>query len=137
VSRCYVVEMTGESEAVAQRVRELRHKRGWSAQDLANRCAEIGAMDLTADVLANIETGRRHPRTGVRRREVTVEELLSLARALDVLPSDLLEPLRPRPLDFPESVEQLRRAVEAVQHALAASVVTTGTAAATAVVVKY
>jgi transcriptional regulator with XRE-family HTH domain len=129
--------MTGESEAIARRVRELRHKRGWSAQDLANRCAEIGAADMTSAVLANIETGRRHPGTGIRRREVTVEELLALARALDVLPSDLLEPLRARPLDFPESVEQLRRAVEGVQHALAASVVTTGEAAATVAVTKH
>jgi transcriptional regulator with XRE-family HTH domain len=129
--------MTGESEAVAQQVRELRHKRGWSAQDLANRCAEIGAADMTSAVLANIETGRRHPRTGIRRRQVTVEELLTLARALDVLPIDLLEPLRARTLDFPESVEQLRRAVEGVQHALAAGVVTTATVTATASVTKH
>ena len=112
------------SDIIVQQVKALRRARGWSARELARHCAEAGAPDLTLSVLNNIETGRPDPKTGERRRRVTVEELLALARALDVLPSALLESLRTRPLDFPESVEQLRRAVEGVQHAHAASLST-------------
>jgi transcriptional regulator with XRE-family HTH domain len=113
--------MTEVSDIIVQRVKVLRRERGWSARELARRCAEAGAPELTLSVLNNIETGRPDPKTGKRRRRVDVEELLALARTFDVLPSDLLEPLRGRPLDFLESVEQLRRAVEGVQHAHATS----------------
>jgi transcriptional regulator with XRE-family HTH domain len=70
-------------------VRDLRQKRGWRAEDLAARCAEIGAAEMTRSVIANIETGRRDS-AGRRRRAVTVEEWLILAFALDVSPAELL-----------------------------------------------
>jgi hypothetical protein len=58
---------------------------------LAKRCAEIGAPEITRAVIANIETGRR--KDGKRRREVTVDETLTLAYALDVPPALLIAPL--------------------------------------------
>lgn len=77
------------SELVAERVKEIRQQRGWSAEQLAARCAELGAPEITRSVIANIETGRRD-KDGRRRRDVTVEELLVLAYALDAYPPDLL-----------------------------------------------
>lgn len=59
-------------------------------RQLAERCAEIGAHNLTQQVLTNIETG--HPgKDGNRRRKVTVDELLDLARAFDVPISELFD----------------------------------------------
>lgn len=80
------------SDVVANRVRAIRDQRGWTAQQLAARCAQIGAPRLTALVIANIETGRRDAQ-GRRRRNVTVDELVALARALDVPPVLLLYPV--------------------------------------------
>jgi len=70
----------------------LRQRRGWIARDLAARCAALGASQLTHTVITNLETGRRDE-GGRRRREVTVDELLILAAALDVPPPYLLTPL--------------------------------------------
>lgn len=80
------------SEVVAARVKEARKRRGWNATQLAQRCAEIGAPELTAQAIANIENGRRDA-TGRRRRHVTVDEVLALAIALDVAPVHLMVPL--------------------------------------------
>lgn len=81
------------SEVVAARVKEVRKKRGYrTAAGLAERCAEIGAPHLTAQMIANIENGRRDQITGRRRRDVTVDELLILAYALSVAPVHLLVP---------------------------------------------
>jgi transcriptional regulator with XRE-family HTH domain len=77
------------SDLVAARIHALRLRRGWSARDLAERCAELGANQLTAAVIANIETGRRDA-NGRRRRDVSVDELLALAQALEVPPFDLI-----------------------------------------------
>ena len=79
------------SDLVAQRITELRRLRRWSAKALAGQCAEAGAPEITAAVIANIETGRRGP-DGIRRRDVTVDELLAFAAALGVKPGDLLGP---------------------------------------------
>jgi transcriptional regulator with XRE-family HTH domain len=76
------------SDIVAGRVRELRQRWGWSAARLAERCAEVGAPQLTASVIANIESGRRD-KQGRRRREVTVDEARYLGLALSV-PIDVL-----------------------------------------------
>jgi hypothetical protein len=54
-----------------------------TAQQLCDRCAALGAPGITTNVLANIET---------RRRDVSVDELLVLALALDVAPMHLLAP---------------------------------------------
>jgi transcriptional regulator with XRE-family HTH domain len=78
------------SDLVAARIQALRQSRGWTAKDLALRCAELGASQLTAAVIANIETGRRDA-SGHRRREVSVDELLTIAQALDMPPFDLIQ----------------------------------------------
>ncbi|MFF3690685.1 helix-turn-helix domain-containing protein [Streptomyces sp. NPDC002187] len=81
------------SDLVAERVRKVRKSRGMTAQDLAEKCAtpEVGAPEITAQTLSNIETGRRD-KDGRRRRAVTVDEFMSLAAALQIQPVDLLVP---------------------------------------------
>jgi transcriptional regulator with XRE-family HTH domain len=80
------------SDVAAARVREVRKRRGWQPADLAARCAELGAGHLTENVIENIESGRRD-KQGRRRRDVTVDELLTLAVALNVAPVHLLVPV--------------------------------------------
>jgi transcriptional regulator with XRE-family HTH domain len=80
------------SDFVADRLRQIRQRRGLTAEGLAARCAEIGAPEITRSVIANIETGRRGP-DGRRRREVSVDELLIFAYALQVPPALLVVPL--------------------------------------------
>jgi transcriptional regulator with XRE-family HTH domain len=74
---------------VGRRVRDARMARGWTAKDLAARCAAVGAPEITTAVIANIETGRRD-NEGRRRRDVTVDELLTLGYAFDTSPAGLL-----------------------------------------------
>ena len=89
---CHSVDMTqrkrrevwsNPTRTVAARVQELRRKRGWSAEALAEECADLGMPALNRSVIANIESGRR--------TYVSVEELLTLAYALDVAPVVYLE----------------------------------------------
>lgn len=77
---------------IGQRVNQLRKKRGWSIQKLAAMCAEAGATRLTGNAIENIEYGRRD-KSGRRRREVDVSELLALAYVLEVPPVALVVPL--------------------------------------------
>ena len=69
---------------VATRMKELRQRRGWTAADLADRCAALGMPELNRSVIANIESHRR--------KYVSVDECLTLAYALDVAPIHLLIP---------------------------------------------
>jgi transcriptional regulator with XRE-family HTH domain len=80
------------SDVVARRIQEVRRRRGWSAERLAEECAKVGAAQITAEVIGNIERGRRDQH-GRRRRTVSVDELLVLAVALNVAPTHLLVPL--------------------------------------------
>ena len=66
----------------AQRVRQLRLNRGWSARELAEACARQGASSLTRSTIAKIESGGRR---------LTVGEAAILAQVLDVTPNDLVE----------------------------------------------
>ncbi|MFD9687313.1 helix-turn-helix domain-containing protein [Kitasatospora sp. NPDC059088] len=77
------------SDAVALRVKEARNRRGWTMKQLAAACHDAGATKLTPPVLANIETGRRDA-NGVRRRELSIDEVVALAVALDISPIHLL-----------------------------------------------
>lgn len=77
---------------IAERVKEVRGKRGLTATQLAERCAAVGAPELTAQALSNIETGRRATKDGPRRRYLTVDEVVALALALDVAPVHLVVP---------------------------------------------
>jgi transcriptional regulator with XRE-family HTH domain len=77
------------SDITAATVREVRKRRGWQPADLAARCADLGATDLTENVIENIESRSR--RGGTKRpRSVTVDELMALGRALDIAPVYLL-----------------------------------------------
>lgn len=62
------------AKLVGDRVRHLRGQLGWSAQRLADACAEVGAPWLTRGMIAKIESGVR--------QSVTPEELAILAKAL-------------------------------------------------------
>ena len=79
------LEVVAPVQALARRVREVRTARGWSAQELARRCAGLGLPALDRSTIANIESGRR--------QRVGVDELLVLALALGVAPVHLLVPL--------------------------------------------
>ncbi|WP_158642423.1 helix-turn-helix domain-containing protein [Actinomadura sp. WAC 06369] len=84
--------MKTPSDIVGARVRAVRQRRGWTAAQLAERCTEHGAPEITASVVTDLETGRRDKDTKRRRRNITVDELLALACALDVAPVHLLVP---------------------------------------------
>jgi transcriptional regulator with XRE-family HTH domain len=78
---------------VAREIRRYRDERKMSAQQLADRTAELG-MEVPRSVLANLESGRRET--------VTVPEILVLAAALQVTPIELL-----CPVGFDEQIEIL------------------------------
>lgn len=69
---------------VARRLPVLRERHGWSAQQLADRCAEAGWPELNRAIIANIESGRR--------RSISIDEVLLLAMVLDVTPVHLMDP---------------------------------------------
>lgn len=88
------------SDVIAASVRERRKRLGWNVATLAERCASVGAPELSASVIQNIEHGR--PRDGKRTRFVTAEELLGLARALSVSPAALC----PQLAELPEGMNR-------------------------------
>jgi hypothetical protein len=79
------------SDVVGDRVRQVRRRQQMTAVALALRCAELGMPQLSASAIYNMETGRRD-KSGRRRREITVDELFTLALALNVWPVHLLVP---------------------------------------------
>ncbi len=82
------------SETAAQQINRLRKRAGLNREQLAKKCRDHGApATMTAAAIANIETGRRNPETGQRRRDITVEELVIFAYALDVPPVILVIPV--------------------------------------------
>jgi transcriptional regulator with XRE-family HTH domain len=88
----YLVDMhSTPSEIIANQVRKRRRQLDLNRQQLAEKCASIGAPQITTAALTNIETGRPD-KDGKRRREVSVEELLALAHALNMNPVDLMVP---------------------------------------------
>ncbi|KOU46864.1 hypothetical protein [Streptomyces sp. WM6378] len=80
------------SDLVADQIRMHRTRLGLNREQLAEECARIGAPELTYAAITNIETGRRD-REGKRRREVTVDELMTFGYALGVPPLLLALPL--------------------------------------------
>jgi transcriptional regulator with XRE-family HTH domain len=72
---------------VVAQLRRLRRRREVTAAELAQRCQALGATEITEHVIRNIEVGRR---------TVSVDQLTVLALALDVAPTHLLCPARPR-----------------------------------------
>ncbi|MGP4097959.1 helix-turn-helix domain-containing protein [Nonomuraea sp. KM90] len=86
------------SDVVGRQIQVHRDRLGITREQLAEECAKLGAPQLTFAALTNIETGRKNPKTGVRRREISVDELLVIAYALAVPPLLLLFPLEgPKP----------------------------------------
>lgn len=75
------------SSIAGLRIRQARQRHGWTAAELAARCAKAGAPQLSPTVITNIETRRRES------REVSVDELLILAHVLGVPPVQLMIPL--------------------------------------------
>jgi transcriptional regulator with XRE-family HTH domain len=75
------------SDVASRRIREARQRRGWTVKELADKCADAGAPHITATVITNLET-RRHST-----REITLDEVLALARVLEVTPLQLMIPL--------------------------------------------
>lgn len=81
------------SAVIAGEVRRYRTAKGMSAQQTADACAAIGAP-IPRSVLSNLENGRRE--------SVSVTEVLTLAKALDVPPIALVFPA-----GYAETVEAL------------------------------
>lgn len=84
---------------------------------LAERCAQVGAPELSQSVLQNIEHGR--PRDGQRTRFVTVEELLALARALGVTSAVLCPDLNelPEGVVLPDVAQTINGFVDGMEEA--------------------
>ncbi|MFI6488260.1 helix-turn-helix transcriptional regulator [Streptomyces sp. NPDC050564] len=71
-------------ETLAQRVKEVRSRKGMTAQELADNLKARGLL-WDRQTVTKLETGRR--------QNVSVVEWLALARSLDVAPLHLLVPL--------------------------------------------
>lgn len=80
------------SEVIAARVRKYRRERGWSVRQLAEKCAEAGAVTLTQASITNIERGLTAS-SGRGSRAVSVTELFSLAFVMEVPPVMLMLPV--------------------------------------------
>lgn len=76
-------------QTIAAQIRAYRLKRGWSVRHLAEECARHGAPQLTQASLENVERGQ-DPNAKRKPREVSVEELLTLAYVLNARPADLM-----------------------------------------------
>lgn len=75
-------------EVFAQRLREVRTRRGWSQRELAERLMDLGVTTLSRATLAKIEAGRG------RAANVSVADALAIASALGVSPLALVTPAR-------------------------------------------
>lgn len=71
--------------AVAQQVKHWRDERGWSAQQLADRCADVIGKPVPRNTITNLENRRRST--------ITLGEVLVLAAALEVPAVALMLPL--------------------------------------------
>ena len=93
------------SDIAARRIREARTKRGWTVKALAARCADAGAIHLTAAVITNLETrragwpgdhrrGAARPRLGARGPAVQLMTPVGGDEALEVVPGEEMGPLQ-------------------------------------------
>jgi transcriptional regulator with XRE-family HTH domain len=80
------------SDLVGSQLERLRKQRGLTRAEVAERCSWLGMPEITPAALSNIETGRKDE-TGQRRRDITVDELVVLAMALQAVPATLLAPV--------------------------------------------
>ncbi|MFF5992602.1 helix-turn-helix domain-containing protein [Prauserella flavalba] len=79
------------SDTVADQIASWRKRRGLNRDQLAEACAKLGMPELTHAAITNIESGRRN-KEGLRRRTVSIDELVVLAVALNVPPVSLIVP---------------------------------------------
>lgn len=85
------------TKMIVDRVRDIRKRRGWSAQAFANELKRVG-LDWDRSVVANLEAGRRN--------WISVEELLAIASVLDVAPVHLIVPTDDNDAAYPVTSEQ-------------------------------
>lgn len=76
------MDQSATSRQLARRIRLRRLQRGWSAQQLADACADAGLDTLTRATIAKIESGTR--------LSVTADEIAVFARVLRTSPTELL-----------------------------------------------
>jgi transcriptional regulator with XRE-family HTH domain len=98
------------SDGVAERIKEVRKARGLTTRTLAERCAQLGAPQISASVLMNIESGRRDP-DGRRRRDISLDEWAVIAYALGVSPLVLLLPGEDAPYALTPQIATTARVV--------------------------
>lgn len=79
------------SDIVGRRIRQLRGEFKWTREELAQECAKLGVA-ITPDVIVNIEMGRPDRKSGERRRDITADELVTLAYVLKTSPAALTLP---------------------------------------------
>lgn len=70
---------------IGQNLKRLRQRAGISAQDLSRRCLEQVGYEVPRNSITNLENGRKE--------QISVQEILTLAIALDLPPVVLLFPL--------------------------------------------
>jgi hypothetical protein len=81
--------ITAVSSAVCEVIRAYRVRAKVTREEFAAACWENGASaDFTATVIGHLETGRLS--AGGRRREITLDELVFLAKAMDSTPLAVL-----------------------------------------------
>jgi transcriptional regulator with XRE-family HTH domain len=91
-------------------VKDLRKRRGWSAQRLGEEMTRVGvAWDRS--IVANFENGRRS--------YVTVEELLALAYVFSVAPVHMIVPPQSRQELTPASKDDLSQLLRQAPYAYA------------------
>ncbi|WP_328617298.1 helix-turn-helix domain-containing protein [Amycolatopsis sp. NBC_00355] len=71
------------TELLADRIKQARAARGWTAQQLADTCVRAGSPTLTRGTIAKIESGVR--------KTITAEEVAVLAFVLAINPAELLD----------------------------------------------
>src|SRR5437016_5826345 len=76
-------EVVPVGKAIGERVAAFRKRHGWQQRELADELQQLGWEGVDRTIVAKLETGRRN---------ISVEELLTLAAALGVEPGALLLP---------------------------------------------
>lgn len=87
-----MAELQALGNAIASQIRKYRLRKNLSIRQLSEECQKLGAAELTTASLANIERGQ-DPNAKRAGRRVAIEELVVLARVLNVPPILLVFPL--------------------------------------------
>lgn len=91
-----MTEPVAVGDALSSQIRRYRLAKNWSVKRLALECERLGMPGLTESSLGNIERGQKeNAKRGTRR--VLVEELIVLAKALEVPPILLIFPVDKAP----------------------------------------